>query len=287
MVFVPTIDGDLIPEHPLAAVRRGAAAGLPLLVGTTLDEWKLFSPIELGARALGRRALVERMEQLLPSIAARAPAADRAAWQYQEAVRARGGRTSPFEVWAAFQSARVFHYPASLLSEAQSSARGTAFSYLFTWRPPALRRTVGACHALDVPFIFGLAHSPVTRTLAGLGGSATRLSRRMQHAWIHFARTRDTHAFPTGRATTRRAGRPWSSAGNATWPMRRWSPNAPCGSAGPERGLEGRRPQPLCSSRAQRVNAVGPPARGGSEERSTPAGLLGNGLNWRQPPADD
>jgi len=92
-------------------------------------------------------------------------------------------------VWAAFQSARVFHYPASLLSEAQSSARGTAFSYLFTWRPPALRRTVGACHALDVPFIFGLAHSPVTRTLAGLGGSATRLSRRMQHAWIHFART--------------------------------------------------------------------------------------------------
>ena len=189
MVFVPTIDGDLIPEHPLAAVRRGAAAGLPLLVGTTLDEWKLFSPIELGARALGRRALVERMEQLLPSIAARAPAADRAAWQYQEAVRARGGRTSPFEVWAAFQSARVFHYPASLLSEAQSSARGTAFSYLFTWRPPALRRTVGACHALDVPFIFGLAHSPVTRTLAGLGGSATRLSRRMQHAWIHFART--------------------------------------------------------------------------------------------------
>jgi len=189
MVFVPNIDGEVIPEHPLTAVRAGAAADVPLMVGTTLDEWKLFSPIELRVAALGPRALVERMEQLLPGVAARAPAAERAAWQYREAVRARGGRTSPFEVWAAFQSARVFHYPASLLAEAQSRARGAAYAYLFTWRPPALRRTLGACHALDVPFIFGLAHSPLTRTVAPLGGSATRLSRRMQHAWIRFARS--------------------------------------------------------------------------------------------------
>jgi para-nitrobenzyl esterase len=189
MVFLPAVDGDVIPEPPIEAIRRGAAADIPILVGTTLDEWKLFTPFDSGVPAMGEEALVERFRDVLPRVAARAPEAAAAAWQYREAVRARGGQTSPFEVWSAFQSARVFHYPASILSESQSKARGPAYSYLFTWRPPALRRTLGACHALDIPFIFGLTNHPVARPFTGLAASAARLSRRMQHAWINFARS--------------------------------------------------------------------------------------------------
>ena len=39
--------------------------------------------------------------------------------RYRRAVQARGGDTSPFEVWCSFQSTRVFHYPAALLAEAR------------------------------------------------------------------------------------------------------------------------------------------------------------------------
>jgi para-nitrobenzyl esterase len=189
MVFIPVVDGDLIPEPPIEAIRRGDAADIPLLVGTTLDEWKLFTPLDSGVPSMGETTLVERFRDLLPHVARRAPEAETAAFQYREAVRARGGQTSPFEVWSAFQSARIFHYPASILSESQSNARGTAYAYLFTWRPPALRRTLGACHALDIPFIFGLTNHPIARPLTGLAASAARLSRRMQHAWINFARS--------------------------------------------------------------------------------------------------
>ena len=189
MVFQPAVDGELIPEPPLDAIRRGAAAHIPLLVGTTLDEWKLFTALDSRLPRMPERAVIERFEHLLPRAFENPPAAPDAARQYREAVRARGGRTTPFEIWSAFQSARIFHHPAMRLAEAQSSAGGSAHTYLFTWRPPALRRTLGACHAIDIPFVFGLSHLPVARPFAGLASPATRLSGRMQHAWIDFART--------------------------------------------------------------------------------------------------
>jgi para-nitrobenzyl esterase len=189
MVFLPVVDGDLIPESPLEAVRSGAIADLPMLVGTTLDEWKLFSPLDSGIPSMGERGLVQRFKEVLPRVAPRAPRPAIAVRKYREAVRERGGNTAAFEVWSAFQSARIFHYPASILAEEQNGAGGVAYSYLFTWHPPALRRTLGACHALDIPFIFGLTNNPIARPLTGLVSSAARLSRRMQHAWINFARS--------------------------------------------------------------------------------------------------
>lgn len=186
MVLLPCVDGDLIPEPTLEAVRRGDTADIPLLIGTTLDEWKLFSAIDSGLTTLAEAKLLERFQDLLPVVASRAPEPATAARHYREAVRSRGGKTTPFEVWSAFQSARVFHFPASVLAESQASAGASVYSYLFTWRPPALRRTLGACHALDLPFIFGLTSHPVARPLTGFTSSAGRLSTRMQQAWISF-----------------------------------------------------------------------------------------------------
>jgi para-nitrobenzyl esterase len=165
MVMLPAVDGDLIPERPLEAVRRGAAAHIPLLVGTTLDEWKLFRLIDQGVRAL-RESVRE----------------------FRAAIESRGGQTSTSEVWTAFQSGRVMHVPAARLAEAQSVGGGSVHTYLFTWRPPALRRALGACHALDIPFVFGSTQHPLALPLTGITASAVRLSRKMQHAWSGFAR---------------------------------------------------------------------------------------------------
>jgi para-nitrobenzyl esterase len=189
MVFLPVVDGDLIPEPPLDAVGRGAIANQPILLGTTLNEWKLFTPMDTGIPSIGERGLTERFREVLPAAAPRAPSPPVAIRRYRKAVEARGGDTSPFEVWSAFQSSRVFHYPATLLADAQCSARGLVYTYLFTWHPPALRRAVGACHALEIPFVFGLTNRPFLRPFIGLAPSAARLSRRMQHAWISFARS--------------------------------------------------------------------------------------------------
>ncbi|MFP6641835.1 MAG: carboxylesterase family protein, partial [Myxococcota bacterium] len=191
MVMLPCVDGQLVSEQPLRRVEAGEVRDVDLLIGTTIDEWKLFSPLEVRFPSFGEETLVERFAELLPNAFDRAPPPRTAALQFSEAVRERGGRTTPFEVWNCFQSARVFHQPAAELASAHSRSGGRVHSYLFAWRPPALGRSLGACHAMDVPFVFGLPSRPITRFLPGLVGPARRLSTRMQHAWANFARCGD------------------------------------------------------------------------------------------------
>jgi para-nitrobenzyl esterase len=40
----PMVDGDTLPHHPIAAVRDGVARDIPLMIGTTRDEQKLYVP---------------------------------------------------------------------------------------------------------------------------------------------------------------------------------------------------------------------------------------------------
>jgi para-nitrobenzyl esterase len=188
MVFLPAVDGDLITEQPLDAIRRGATSRIPLLIGSMLDEWKLFRVVDQGLFPLSEAALLTFFEEVLPAGFARAPDPKTALRDFRAAVDARGGHMSATDVWSAFQTARVFHFPASRLAEAQEEGGGSAYSYLFTWRTPTLRRALGAFHALDIPFVFGWTQHPLARPLTGLTGSAVRLSRKMQHAWTQFAR---------------------------------------------------------------------------------------------------
>jgi len=187
MVFLPMVDGDLIPEAPLAQIRRGAAAQIPILTGATLEEWKLFRVLDGGLGRFGWEDLVERMASVLPHAFPQAPNAATAALRWREALGSRSASRSPREIWSAFQTARIFHLPSARLAEAQREGGGDAWSYLFTWRPPALRRSLGAFHALDIPFVFGSTGHPLARPLTGLGKRASQLGGRMQDAWIQFA----------------------------------------------------------------------------------------------------
>jgi para-nitrobenzyl esterase len=182
------VDGALLPETPVAAIARGALADKPLLIGTTREEWKLFSLVDGGLVGMREAGLVSRIGALSDPRELALPDAERATRTYRDAVAADGGSTDAADVWNAFQSARVFHHPAARLAEAQVRAGGRAYSYLFAWRPPAIGGLVGACHALELPFVFGWTQIPLVRSLTGLSTSARRLSLTMQHAWGSFAR---------------------------------------------------------------------------------------------------
>jgi para-nitrobenzyl esterase len=195
MIFLPAADGEVIPEQPLEAVRRGDTADLRLMIGTTLEEWRLFRLIDPGPLGLSEEALVGRFEEALPARYPDAPDARTAIREFRAALAERGADTGAANVWTAFQSARMMHFPASQLAEAHADAGGSAHAYLFSWHPPALRRALGSCHALDIPFIFGSIRHPLALPLTGFTASAARLSRKMQAAWIRFARGGDpSHA---------------------------------------------------------------------------------------------
>jgi para-nitrobenzyl esterase len=175
--FEPAVDGDLLPEHPLDAISTGSARGVPLLVGTNRDEWNLFLLADAKARTLDEGGLLRRYARSLgPDDVPRAHAL------YREALP----HASPRARWAAYQTHRVFMAPADRLAELQA-AHAPSYAYLFTWSPPLVRSRVGACHALEVPLVFGTYRHPLLRGLYLGGASSTALA--LQRAWLAFART--------------------------------------------------------------------------------------------------
>jgi len=184
--FQPVVDGSLIPEPPLAAVAAGAAAGVSVLVGTNLDEWRLFGLADPKLAGLDEAALLRRLERALPGAGAAGgeSLARRALEIYTQARRGRSS-VEPSELWLAFETDRVFRIPALRLAEAQGRHAREVFVYLFAWRSPAFGGRLGACHALEIPFVFGCVER--LRSFVGEHEAALRLERRMQHSWLAFA----------------------------------------------------------------------------------------------------
>jgi para-nitrobenzyl esterase len=54
-----------------------------------------------------------------------------------------------------------------------------------------MRGALGACHALEIPFVFGTLANPGVDKFAGSGPDADKLSTQMMDAWLAFARTGD------------------------------------------------------------------------------------------------
>jgi para-nitrobenzyl esterase len=190
--FQPVVDGDVVPRDPLAAIRDGAARDVPLLVGTNLDEARLFAPLDPEATTLDEAALLGRCEEAIPG---GPDAARRAVALYREARAARGESTEPGDLWFAIESDRTMRHPAMRLAALQAVHQPATYAYLFTWPSPAMGGLFGSCHALELPFVFGTLEHPLLRPFTGRGPEARALAARIQDAWIGFARTgRPGHA---------------------------------------------------------------------------------------------
>ncbi len=194
LVFAPVADGDILPRHPFEAIRDGLSRNVSVLIGSNLDEMKLFGMMDPQARTLDDAALLRRCERIIP--APDAPGhARRAIDTYRRVRRERGADVTPPELWFAIDSDRAFRYPAMRLAELQGAHQTQTYAYLFTWPSPFMGGALGACHALELPFVFGTFDDPMLKTFVGSDSAASRLAEQMQAAWVTFAHGGDpTHA---------------------------------------------------------------------------------------------
>ena len=184
--FQPVIDGDVIPRDPLTAVRDGLARDIPLLIGTNVDEARLFAPMDPEATTLDEAALLVRCAEAMPG---GPDAARQAVAIYRDARAARGERVEPGDLWFAIESDRTMRHPAMRLAALQAAHQPATYAYLFAWPSPAMGGLFGSCHALELPFLFGTLEHPLIRPFTGKGPEAHALAARIQDAWIAFART--------------------------------------------------------------------------------------------------
>ncbi len=191
-VTAPVIDGDLIPDVTNKMARKGSARGIPVIIGTNLDEWKLFAMMQPGSSQMDEAALRMRLGAMV-SPEYGAALID----PYRKALVKRGVDPTPFEIFSAIQTDSMFRMPSIELVEAQRDNRTKAYNYLFDWPSPVMNGILGACHALEIGFV----HGTYNKSFHGSGPEAEKLSRCMQDAWLAFARTGDPSCASLGRWT--------------------------------------------------------------------------------------
>ena len=186
--IAPFIDGEHIPEHPLDLIRKGAAAGVDLLVGTNLNEstiWKTFNP---NFKEADEEMMHNRIKNIVTSLGENGDKAERLITSYRE-TRKDEGSLSAQEVLDAFSTDLEFRISAIRTAEVQSVQNSNTYMYLFTWPSPFMGANLGACHITEIPFVFGMLEEPGWNLFSGKGEDAEKLSEKIMDAWIAFART--------------------------------------------------------------------------------------------------
>jgi para-nitrobenzyl esterase len=189
MAFQPVFGGDVLPRFPIEALRDGSGAGIPTLVGTTREEWKLFT------LALRRDAKLVREPRPLRNLCARA---GRSAEELVDNYERKLKQPSDVDLRELVETDHLFRIPAIRLAEAQVANDTPTWMYRFDWRSSAFDGRFGACHALEIPFVFDNLDAPGVDIFTG-GAGPQSLAAQMHAAWVAFAKAGDpnTPELPT------------------------------------------------------------------------------------------
>jgi len=186
--FLPVHGDDVFPAPTIEAFAQGAGKDIDLLIGTTSEEGNLFfMPGNIAAK-LPRWAAVMFLGKGLPR-----PVAALRAYGLDQ----RGNK--PGEVLARALSDLMF---AAMVRRTAELHKGRSWVYEFDWRSPALGGTLGAAHAVELPFVFDtLALATGPNALLG-EAPPQALADSIRAIWIQFA-TDGTAPWPQFEADTR------------------------------------------------------------------------------------
>src|SRR5258706_15763470 len=173
---LPVIDGHTLPARPADAIAAGASANIDVLVGTNADEFRLYMVPQ------GTINIINE-EMLRTSVAAYGMPVDETLATY----RASCQDASAGDLLAAIVTDWYFRIPAIRMAEAHGQQdAGTTCMYEFAWQSPSFDGHLGACHALDVPFIFDNLDKEGYEGLAGTNPPQP-VADAMHAAWVAFA----------------------------------------------------------------------------------------------------
>jgi para-nitrobenzyl esterase len=175
----PVIDGTVIPSHPMERLVAGAGTGIDIMIGTNSDEHRLFLVPSGAIDRITDEALLSVLKAYgLP------PYSMMAAYH-----SARPSLTAG-DVLAAVRTDWNWRIPAMQLADAHARSSADTYMYEFAWCSPQFNGRLGACHALEIPFVFdtlGIETEPLWGA-----DPPQRLADIMHAAWVAFA----THGDP-------------------------------------------------------------------------------------------
>ncbi|MGQ4384920.1 carboxylesterase/lipase family protein [Streptomyces sp. SAS_270] len=171
--FGIVVDGDLVPRDPLEALLDGTAApGVELLLGWTSEEYRLW---------LVPGGLHERVDRLGAVALAGAMARCHCGTEVPRGYRALHPDAGIADLVGQMVTDHLLRMPLHRLADARQVP---CHVYEFAW--PSNVTGLGACHALELGFVFDTAGVPESAKLAG-EGAPQELADAMHSAWVRFA----------------------------------------------------------------------------------------------------
>lgn len=175
MPHEPMIDGEILPDLPSKLLAAGAGAGVDVMVGSNTDEHNFFLVPPGVIDRLGEKVLAGLcmgyglpLEETLAIYRGLHPGA------------------SAGELYSAIITDWFFRIPAMRLAEARVAHGEAAYLYEFAWRSPLYGGRLGACHALELAFVFDNLRLEAVQGLTG-PAAPQELADSMHAAWVAFA----------------------------------------------------------------------------------------------------
>lgn len=176
--FGPVIDGKDIPAPPFAGKASAISADVPMIIGTTLNEFAngMNHP---EFEAMTEAELESRTEQFYPGKAKKVIAA----------FRARTPDAKPADLFSRIATAPVRRAALQQATAKAALGKAPAYVYWFHWQTPVFDGRPRAFHCAELPFVF--FNTDRMETMTGGGPVPRALSEKMVDAWVAFARTGD------------------------------------------------------------------------------------------------
>jgi para-nitrobenzyl esterase len=169
--FGIVVGDDLVPADPGEALSNGVAASIPLMLGYTSEEYRLwFVPSGVVEKITWLHLLIARFTLGIPGKAIRTFRRNR-----------KGAKAGV--VFGDLATDMLLRVPKNRLADARA---GRTWMYEFAWRTPVL--DLGAAHALDLGFVFDTLDTTEADAFAG-PERPRALADEMHAAWVRFAKT--------------------------------------------------------------------------------------------------
>jgi para-nitrobenzyl esterase len=176
--FAPVVDEQLLPAHPFDPTASEISADVPMIVGTTLNEF--VSAINHPEyEEMTDEEMVQKVETMFPGKSA----------DIVVAFKQRTPHAKPFDIWSHIAASTVRENAIKQCKAKAALGRAPAYLYWFTWQTPILDGRPRAFHCAEIAFAFDNVER--CENMTGGGADARALAAKVSDAWIHFARTGD------------------------------------------------------------------------------------------------
>jgi para-nitrobenzyl esterase len=193
--FGPVVDGAVLPHHPFDPEAPAVSKKKPLIVGSNRDETNFFFMESRNVEVfnLTEASLKERLQKEF---------GDQSVEIYEAYHKSRPD-ASPSDLYTAITTARMIGTGAVTIAERKYAQNGASvYMYIFTHESsfivPGTHHTIGAAHALEIPYKFnnirpampsGGASGQQQGMMAASDPDSVRTARNMSEMWSAFART--------------------------------------------------------------------------------------------------